>query len=208
MTAWMLRFISNCKARKNKLKRGSGPLVTKVITTARTYWVRRVQKADQARLQLPGWKLVEDEDARVLKCEGRPKGYRPTYLPGGPRADKLVAHVHNQIMHLGVASTMASERKSWWILKLRARVKKTIKRCNVCKVFSTSLYEAPPTSALLEYRTEGSRPFEVTGVDFAGPYRVGKEELGKYSIIIFTCASSRAVYLEVTRTQAADEFQK
>lgn len=39
-------------------------------------------------------------------------------------------------------------------------------------------------------------------------YRVGKEELGKYSIIIFTCATSRAVHLEVTRTQTADEFQK
>ena len=113
-------------------------------------------------------------------------------------------------MHLGVANTLASVRESWWIPKLRARVKKTIKRCNVCKVFSTRPYEAPPASALPEYRTEGSRPFEVTGVDFAGPlsYRVGKEELGKYSIIIFTYASSRAVHLEVTRTQTADEFQK
>ena len=93
---------------------------------------------------------------------------------------------------------------------MRARVKKTIKRCNVCKVFSIRPYKAPPTSALPEYRTEGSRPFEVTGVNFAGPlsYRVGKEELGKYSVIIFTCASSRAVHLEVTRTQTADEFQK
>ena len=78
---------------------------------------------------------------------------------------------------------------------MRTRVKKTVKSCSVCKVFSTRLYEAPPTSALSEYRTERSRPFEVTGVDFAGPvsYRVGKEALGKYSIIIFTCASSRAV---------------
>ena len=103
-------------------------------------------------------------------------------------------------MHLGVANTMASVRESWWIPKLRARVKKTIKRCNVCKVVSTRPYEAPTTSALAEYRTEESRPFEVTGVDFAGPlsYRVGKEELGKYSII----------HLEVTRTQTADEFQK
>ncbi|KAK2560676.1 hypothetical protein P5673_016438 [Acropora cervicornis] len=85
-------------------------------------------------------------------------------------------------MHLGVANTMASVRESWWIPKLRARVKKTIKRCNVCKVFSTRPYEAPPTSALPEYRTEGSRPFEVTGVDFAGPlsYRVGKEEIGDW----------------------------
>ena len=181
MTAWMLRFISNCKARRNKLKRRSGPLVTEEITTGRTYWVRRVQRADQASLQSPGWKLVEDEDTGVLKCQGRVKGYRPTYLPGGSLAEKVVAHVHNQIMHLGVANTMASVRESWWIPKLRARVKKTIKRCNVCKVFSTRPYEASPTSALLEYRTEGSRPFEVTGVDFAGPlsYRVGKEELRK-----------------------------
>ena len=210
VTAWMLRFISNCKARGNKLKRRSGPLVTEEITTATTCWVRRVQRAGQASLQSPGWKLVQDEHTGVLKCEGRVKGYRPTYLPGGPLAEKLVAHVHNQIMHLGVANTMASVREGWWIPKLRARVKKTIKRCNVCKVFSTRPYEAAPTSALPEYRTEGSRPFEVTGVDFAGPlsYRVGKEELGKYSIIIFTCASSRAVHLEVTRTQTADEFQK
>ena len=164
--------------------------------------MRRVQRAFQASLQSPGWKLVEDEHTGVLKCEGRVKGYRPTYLPGGPLAEKLVAHVHNEIMHLGVANTMARVRESWWIPKLRARVKKMIKRCNVCKVFSTRPYEAPPMSTLPEYRSEGSRPFEVTGVDFAGPlsYRVGKEELGKYLIIIFTCASSRAVHLEVTRT--------
>ena len=117
VTAWMLRFISNCKARRNKLKRRSGPSVTEEITTARTYWVRRVQRADQASLQSPGWKLLEHEHTGVLKCEGRVKGYRPTYLPGAPLAEKLVAHVHNQIMHLGVANTMASVRESWWIPK-------------------------------------------------------------------------------------------
>ena len=113
-------------------------------------------------------------------------------------------------MHLGVASTMASVKESWWIPKLREKVKKAIKRCNVCKVLSTRTYEAPPTSALPEYRTEGSRPFEITRVDFAGSlsYRVCKKELGKHSIIIFTCASSRAVHLEVKKTQRADEFQK
>ena len=50
----------------------------------------------------------------------------------------------------------------------------------------------PSTSALPEYRTEGSRPFEVTRVDFAG-YKVGKKEEGKCYVIIFTCASSRAI---------------
>ena len=210
VTAWVLRFISNCKARRNKLKKKSGPLVTEEIATARNYWVKRVQKADETCLQLPGWKLIKDEHTGVLKCEGRIKGYRPTYLPGGTFAEKLIVHIHNQVMHLGTANTMASVRESWWIPKLRAKVKKVIKKCNVCKVFSTRPYGVPSTSALPEYRTEGSRQFEVTGVDFAGPfsYKAGKKEQGKCYLIIFTCASSRAVHLEVTRTQSADEFKQ
>ena len=50
----------------------------------------------------------------------------------------------------------------------------------------------------------------MTGVDFAGPfrYKVGKKEEGKCYVIIFTCASSRAVHLEVARTQTADEFNR
>ena len=92
---------------------------------------------------------------------------------------------------------------------MRAKVKKVIKNCNICKVYSTKPYGVPSTSALPEYRTEGSRPFEVTGVDFARPflYKVGKKEEGKCYVIIFTCASSRAVHLEVARTQTADEFK-
>ena len=83
----------------------------------------KLQRALQASLQSRGWKLVEEKHTGILKCEGRVKGYRPMYLPGGPLAEKLVAHVHNQIMHLGVATTMASVRESGWIPKLRARVK-------------------------------------------------------------------------------------
>ena len=112
-------------------------------------------------------------------------------------------------MHLGVANTMASVRENWWIPKLRAKVKKVIKNCNICKVYSTKPYGVPSTSALPEYRTKGSRPFEVTGLDFARPflYKVGKEEEGKCYVIIFTCTCSRAVHLEVASTQTADEFR-
>ena len=59
VTAWVLRFTNNCKARRNKFKKTSGPLVTEEITTARNYWVKRVQKADKACLQSPGWNLTK-----------------------------------------------------------------------------------------------------------------------------------------------------
>ena len=87
-------------------------------------------------------------------------------------------------MHLGTANTMASMRENWWISKLRAKVKKVIKKCNVCKVFSTKLYGVPSTSALPEYRTEGSRLFEVTGVDFAGPLEIRLARKKKESVML------------------------
>jgi len=112
-------------------------------------------------------KLVNNDHAGVLNCGGRMKEYRPIYIPGGPLAEKLILPIYNQVMHLGVANTMACVRENWWIPKLRVKVKKVIKNCNICKVYYTKPYGVPSTSALPEYRTEGSTPFEVTGVEFA-----------------------------------------
>lgn len=66
VTAWPLRFTSNCKARRTRLKKTSGPLVTEEITTAGNYWVKRVQKAEEACLQSVGWHLVTDEHTGVI----------------------------------------------------------------------------------------------------------------------------------------------
>ena len=88
--------------------------------------------------------------------------------------------------------------------------KKYINNCNVCKVFATKPYGATETAVIPTFRTEVSRPFQHTGIDFVGPlyYRISKKEKGKAYILIFTCATSRAVHLELTRSQTAEEFQK
>ena len=76
-------------------------------------------------------------------------------------------------------------------------------------MFAAKPFGAPITAALPEFRTEVSRPFQYTGVDFAGPlkYKVNKREEKAY-VLIFTCATSRAVHLELTRSQTAEEFQR
>jgi ribosomal protein S6 len=60
------------------------------------------------------------------------------------------------------------------------------------------------------FRTETAEAFEVTGVDFARPlrYKIAKNKEGKCYILIFTCAASRAVHLELTKSQKAEEFQR
>ena len=78
------------------------------------------------------------------------------------------------------------------------------------QVFATSPYGATATAPLPEYHTEASRPFQHTGVDFAGPlrYKITKKEEGKAYVLLFTCATWRAVHLEITRSQTAEEFQR
>ncbi|XP_020896007.1 uncharacterized protein LOC110234937 [Exaiptasia diaphana] len=105
---------------------------------------------------------------------------------------------------------MAAIREKWWIPKLRSKVKKTINECKTCKTFNTKPYGETATADMPTFRTENSRPFQTTGVDFAGPleYKVSKSEKAKCYILIFTCATSRAVHLELTKTQTADELQQ
>ena len=209
VTAWILRFVNNCLAR-GRHNRRSGPLVSEEVEAATNRWVRRVQKGVNPDLQAPGWKIIQDKETQILKCKGRVTGYEPVYLQGGLFVDKLIVHTHNKIKHFGIANTMAALREHWWIPQLRSKVKKLINKCNVCKLYSTKPYGTPVTSNLPNFRTEPSNPFDITGVDFAGPlrYKIDNKEEGKCYIIIFTCASSRAVHLELTRTQEAEEFQR
>jgi hypothetical protein len=104
---------------------------------------------------------------------------------------------------------MGAIREEWWIPRLRSLVKKTMSVCHTCKVFAAKRYGKTDTSPSPQFRTEASKPYQTTVVDFAGwlTYKVNKTEEGKASILIFTCSVTRAVHLEVTKTQTAEEFQ-
>ena len=158
----------------------------------------------------PSFKLVKDEETGILKRYGTIHNYRPMYLEDDVLVEKLIRYVHEQNNHLGIAHTMADLREDWWIPHLRARVKKQIRNCNTCKVYSTKPYGATTTASLPKFRTEISRPFQHTGIDFAGPlkYVVKKKEEGKAYVLVFTCAISRAVHLELTKSQTAEEFKR
>ena len=56
----------------------------------------------------------------------------------------------------------------------------------------------PPVGNLPRDRTQGNRPFQVVGVDFAGPikYCVTTKTQGKAYVTLFVCSLCRAIYLE------------
>ena len=93
--------------------------------------------------------------------------------------------------------------------KLRSLVKSIIHGCNRCKQDRVKRLQPPATGDLPDFRSQFTRPFAATGVDFAGPLQCKGEqgEIQKVYIALFTCAATRAVHLELCKDLTALEFQ-
>jgi hypothetical protein len=62
--------------------------------------------------------------------------------------------------------------------------------------------EAPLSSDSVK----SSRPFAITGIDFAGPLYIKGSEMRKAYISLFTSATTRAVHLEICTDMSTDKF--
>ena len=109
---------------------------------------------------------------------------------------------------------MADVRKKFWIPKLRSLAKSVVHNCEKCKRYRVKPLAPPKTGKMPIFRTEFSPPFTVVGVDFAGPllYKIGQKskndpDKNKCYIALFTCATTRAVYLKLCKSQTQEEFQ-
>ena len=89
----------------------------------------------------------------------------------------------------------------------RRLTKKVIKGFYGCKNFQVAAFANLPIASLPTDRIEGSVPFEVLGVDFAGPVQAFTKEGGKIKvyILLFACSLTRAIHLELLPNQTAEE---
>ncbi len=204
--AWIQRFLRNCRNRG--ATRETGPLKTSEIEAQRKWWTRRVQQSEQItedeKIQLN----LQPNDDGLLECRGRIEGDYPLFLPRNTTFTlRVVEQAHLITLHGGVATTMAKVRERYWVPKLRQLVKQVRSKCWGCKRFRVKAFEAPPPGPLPKTRTQGSTPFEIVGVDFAGPirYKKGKSEKKAY-LSMFACSLCRAVHLELLKSLEAVEF--
>ena len=129
-------------------------------------------------------------------------------LPESHNMSEKTQDAHLQTLHGGAGWTMSMVREAYWIPKLHQLTKKVIRKCYGCKHFMATAFANPPTGNLPRERTEGSIPFQVIGVDFAGPihYKQTAKSEGKAYIILYTCILTRALYLEVLPDMTCEEF--
>ena len=109
--------------------------------------------------------------------------------------------IHFKVLHNGVKDTLNELRTRFWISKSRKFISSVIKNCFICKKVEGPAYKYPPAPDLPSTRAAFATAFTHIGVDYAGPV-FGKniydsQNMFKAWIFIFSCASSRAICLEL-----------
>ena len=209
ITSLIMRFFNNCS---KKLPKQSGPLTTDEIESAVLQWIKWTQENAEkgSKFEQHTKQLNLKKDARgVYICVGRIHGMYPIYLPSDSIfSEKLVTNAHLATLHGGVGLTMTYVREKYWIPQLRKVTKRIRKMCYGCKRAQVTALKAPPPGNLPIDRTKVSRPFEVVGMDYAGPfvYKLSRNREAKAYLILYSCSLTRALHLEILPDQTAENF--
>ena len=225
-TAYVFRFTYNSRRPGNKQ---TGPITSTELGNARKAWIKDCQKEIYWKelssiTGTPQWRkqptlvrqlrLFLDKEG-ILRCGGRIHNapvseltkFPYLLLPKHPFTALLIYNVHIKMYHTGVIGTLTAIRQSCWIPTGRQYVKTLLRKCTTCRKHSGKPYTVPDPPPLPKTRTLDAPPFTVTGVDFTGALyvRQNSEELKAY-ICLFTCATTRAIHLEVVTDLFAETF--
>lgn len=117
------------------------------------------------------------------------------FLPPTSRLTHLIIlEIHGSLVHAGVDRTLTRFQRTYWTCRSRQVIKRILKGCRICVKFNPPSY-AQSEGSLPDFRSKYSKPFQHVGVDHAGPFYL--KEKGKAYLLLFTCASIRAVHLEL-----------
>ena len=206
----------------------TGPLAANEIIGAKMEIVRAVQKeafpnefrilkAGNLRLQesskLQGLRPYYDEVDRVIRLRRRTRlseeeAVDLIVLPSKHwLLNLLIWDAHRRVKHAGVSQTITEIRQSYWILRGRQAVRDLLSRCVPCrKLYGRCLNQ--PIAPLPSKRCSRSLAFETVGIDFAGPLFIKQTDrtASKAYICLITCATTRAVHLELVCSLTTDDF--
>jgi hypothetical protein len=101
-------------------------------------------------------------------------------------------------------------RNEFWMPRAQNLIKHTILKCKACVLFKQKLH-SQQMAALPADRCTFSRPFAITGIDFAGPFDIksftGRPcRITKGYVCVFVCFSHKLIHLEVTSDLTTDCF--
>ena len=227
VTCYVLKFIKMLHGKYEMKKRndvGLNNITVDEYKYALDVWIKNEQYILQKELnyeKLKGSLKLFTDDNGFLRLKGRfanslmdyDRKYPLILRSNDSQFTKLViADAHEKVLHHGVESTLDNIRSRFWIIKGRKTVKLVLRKCIVCKRYQAKPALPPETPDLPDFRTYiSTNCFQVTGLDYAGPLYVKnyeRDSASKVYILLFTCASSRAIHLELTPDMKTSAFKR
>ena len=217
VTCYVRRFIENLKLRVKDKEAGNfyTSKISKIeLDESRRLWI----VAEQCSL-LSNKKRLKDltirmglfkDDFGVYRLKGRLEHSElnedakfPIFLEQSSHLTELIIYqCHERVKHCRTKDTLNELRSSYWVPQGRRTVNRVIKNCLICSKAESKPFKELPAAPLPSFRVKGEFPFSATGIDLFGPlmvrniYNPGKETF-KVHGVLFTCASSRAVHLDL-----------
>lgn len=159
-----------------------------------------------------------DEDGIMRSCgrlENAPglsfNEKHPVIIPYNCQFTRLlVKFVHDITLHGGNQLVLRVLRTQFWIPKVKNLIKATIRKCKPCLIYKKRC-QRQIMAALPPERSEISRVFTHTGLDFAGPFDIKSYSgracrITKGYVCVFVCFSTKAIHLEATSDLATPTF--
>ena len=207
-TAWIRRFVFN--TRHQPSERRIGMLTSEERREALMFWIRLSQtnaytpELEALRVGAPlpvNSPLVKLRpklnDDGVLQAVTRTHEPALIVLPEYAHITTLIVDdAHSRSFHHGTRTALALLSGEY--CARRRTVHRVVSTCYRCRRYRGAPFRSADGELPL-FRTEPSRPFSKVGVDFFGPMYVKGGD--KVWILLTTCASSRAVHLELCKTQ-------
>lgn len=218
VTALVIKFVQVTKLRTWKLD--SYPSDRDIRSGALRYWIKENQRDLLKEGNFKLWKQqfgLFIDDAGIWRCNGRLmnsdlpcEAHTPILLNKEHHLTKLIIlNAHDRVLHNGVAETLNEIRTRYWLIRGRQMVRKVLSSCTICRRYEGQPYQAILPPPLPDFRVQQSHPFEVTGVDFAGPLYTKTTTAtteSKVWLCLYTCCSSRAIHLEIVPNLSAPTF--
>ena len=216
VTSYVFRFIFNLHTKVTKRDNfKSGDISTEEINSSKKLWIKHEQSfiinSGKFGKNKNSLKLFYD-DENILRLNTRISNFEnfnydkkyPILLRSDSYFSKLVIlKTHEDHLYCGVNSTLAFISSNYWIICGRQTIKKILKTCVICKIVQGKTVIPPETAKLPYFRVACDHSFENVGIDYTGPLYSkgtfkGKTVMSKCYILLFTCAVTRAVHLDLT----------
>lgn len=231
ITAWVLRFLHNCRCCKSGQTHRDGSLTVFEVETAEKYWISYSQEycfaEDLAALKggqgvssssplLPLHPFLDSSGTLRVGCrtQNAKLPYRTQHqviLSAKHPVTRLIIRAeHLRLLHAGPTLLGASLSRKFHILSGRKAIRTITRGCVTCRRHCTKPH--PPSFGQLPIeRITPDMVFDRVGLDYAGPLQiklgyVRKPTVLKAYVCIFVSLTVKAVHLELVSDLTSEAF--